>query len=154
MRRSFYLFTIATFIFAASGCNPYNNAGEGAATGGALGILAGGIIGHQSHDTGAGMLIGGAVGAVTGAAVGSQIQKPVVEQPAPVVVTQPAPVVVAQTPPATTYSGDTVIVNVPNTNGGYTAVVLKRSGNGYIGPQGEYYDQIPSTAQLQAMYGK
>ena len=153
MRRCFYLFTMAAFIFVISGCNPYNNAGEGAATGGALGALAGGIIGHQSHDTGAGMLIGGAVGAVAGAAVGSQIQKPE-PPPAQVVVAQPAPVVVAQTPPSTTYSGDMVTVNVPNSNGGYTAVVLKRSGNGYVGPQGEYYDQIPTTAQLQVMYGK
>jgi hypothetical protein len=153
MRRCFYLFTMAAFIFVISGCNPYNNAGEGAATGGALGALAGGIIGHQSHDTGAGMLIGSAVGAVAGAAVGSQIQKP---EPPPqqVIVAQPAPVVVAQAPPSTTYSGDTVTVNVPNSNGGYTAVELKRSGNGYVGPQGEYYDQIPATVQLQAMYGK
>lgn len=137
------------FIAAISGCNPYNNEGEGAAAGGALGALAGGVIGHQSHDTGAGMLIGGAVGAVTGAAIGSTIQKPVVEQPAPVVIEQPAQVI-----PSTTYSGDTVTVNVPNVNGGYTAVVLRRSGNGYVGPQGEYYDQVPSTAQLQAMYGR
>ena len=152
MKKYFYLFTMATFVFVISGCNPYNNEGEGAATGGALGALAGGIIGHQSHDTGAGMLIGGAVGAVAGAAVGSQIQKP---EPPPqqVIVAQPAPVVVSQVP-TTTYAGDTVTVNVPNSNGGYTAVVLKRSGNGYVGPQGEYYDQIPTIAQLQAMYGK
>jgi len=152
MKKYFYLFTMATFVFVLSGCNPYNNEGEGAATGGALGALAGGIIGHQSHDTGAGMLIGGAVGAVAGAAVGSQIQKP---EPPPqqVIVAQPAPVVVSQVP-TTTYAGDTVTVNVPNSNGGYTAIVLKRSGNGYVGPQGEYYDQIPTTAQLQAMYGK
>jgi len=152
MKKYFYLFTMATFVFVLSGCNPYNNEGEGAATGGALGALAGGIIGHQSHDTGAGMLVGGAVGAVAGAAVGSQIQKP---EPPPqqVIVAQPAPVVVSQVP-TTTYAGDTVTVNVPNSNGGYTAIVLKRSGNGYVGPQGEYYDQIPTTAQLQAMYGK
>jgi hypothetical protein len=153
MKKYFYSLTMIVFIAAISGCNPYNNEGEGAATGGALGALAGGIIGHQSHNTGAGMLIGGAVGAVTGAAVGSQIQKP---EPPPqqVIVEQPAPVVVAQTPPSETYSGDTVTVNVPNSNGGYTAVVLKRSGNGYLGPQGEYYDQVPTVAQLQAMYGK
>ncbi len=148
MKKYFYAVTMIAFIAAISGCNPYNNEGEGAATGGALGALAGGIIGHQSHDTGAGMLIGGAVGAVAGAAVGSQIQKPVEEQPAPVVVAQP------QAVPTTTYSGDTVTINVPNSNGGLTSVVLKRSGNGYIGPQGEYYDQVPSTEQLQAMYGK
>jgi len=137
-----------TLISAFSGCaNPYNNEGEGAATGGLLGAVAGGVIGHQSHDTGAGMLIGGALGAATGAVVGSQIQKP---EPPPqqVIMEQPAPVV-----PSTTYSGDTVTVNVPNNNGSYTAVVLRRSGNGYVGPQGEYYDQVPSTAQLRVMYG-
>ena len=149
MKKYFYSLTLIAFIVAVSGCNPYNNEGEGAAAGGALGALAGGIIGHQSHDTGAGMVIGGAVGAVTGAAIGSTIQKPVEEQPAPVVVAQPAQVV-----PTTTYSGDTVTLNVPNSSGGYIAVVLKRSGNGYVGPQGEYYDQIPTTEQLQAMYGK
>src|ERR1700722_650522 len=126
MRKAIYSLTLIISIAALSGCNPYNNEGEGAATGGALGALAGGIIGHQSHDTGAGMLIGGAVGAITGAAVGSTIQKPAYEEPAPVVVAQPAPVV-----PTTTYSGDTVSINVPNNNGGYTTVVLKRSGNGY-----------------------
>ena len=152
MKKYFYSLTMIVFLAAISGCaNPYNNEGEGAVTGGVLGAVAGGVIGHQSHDTGAGMLIGGALGAVAGAAVGSQIQKP--EPPAPVVVAQPAPVVVAQGP-STTYSGDTVTVNVPDSNGGYTAVVLKRSGNGYVGPQGEYYEQVPSTAQLQAMYAK
>ena len=153
MKKYFYSLTMIAFLAVLSGCaNPYNNEGEGAVTGGVLGAVAGGVIGHQSHDTGAGMLIGGAVGALAGAAVGSQIQKPE-PPPAQVVVTQSAPVVVAQGP-STTYSGDTVTVNVPNNNGGYTAVVLKRSGNGYVGPQGEYYDQVPSTEQLQAMYGK
>ena len=152
MKRYFYSLTVIAFLAAVSGCaNPYNNEGEGAVAGGVLGAVAGGVIGHQSHDTGAGMLIGGAVGAVAGAAVGSQIQKPEPPpQPATVVVAQPAPAVM----PSTTYSGDTVTVNVPNSSGGYTSVVLKRSGNGYVGPQGEYYDQVPSTDQLQAMYGK
>jgi hypothetical protein len=149
MKAYFYLPVVILLTAAVSGCNPYNNEGEGAATGGALGALAGGIIGHQSHDTGAGMIIGGALGAVTGAAVGSTVQKPDYEAPAPTVVGAPAPSV-----PSTVYSGDTVTVNVPNNSGGYTSVLLKRSGNGYVGPQGEYYDQIPSTEQLQAMYGR
>ena len=143
MRKYFYLFTMATFVFVISGCNPYNNAGEGAATGGALGALAGGIIGHQSHDTGAGMLIGGAVGAVAGAAVGSQIQKP--PDPTTGHCSSTGPVVVSQVP-TTTYAGDTVTVNVPNTNGGYTAMVLKRSGNGYVGPKASI--MIKSLQQL------
>lgn len=152
MKKFFYSLAMIVVIASALGCaNPYNNEGEGAVAGGLLGAVAGGVIGHQSHDTGAGMLVGGALGAATGAIVGSHIQKPEPPpEPAPVVVAQPSAVVV----PTTTYSGDSVTVNVPNNSGGYSAVVLKRSGNGYVGPQGEYYDQIPSTAQLQAMYGK
>jgi hypothetical protein len=151
MKKYFCVFSMVMLISAISGCNPYNNAGEGAAVGGGLGALAGGIIGHQSHDTAAGMLIGGAVGAVTGAAVGSQIQKP--EAPPAVVVAQPAPVVMAL-PPAEVITQDSIIVNLPNNDGTYTVVVLKRSGNGYVGPQGEFYTQLPSNDQLKIMYGK
>jgi len=45
-------------------------------------------------------------------------------------------------------------VNVPNDHGGYTTVLIKRSGNGFTGPQGEYYPQFPTVAQLKIMYGK
>jgi len=150
MKKYFYSLTILAFAATMTGCNTYNNAGEGAATGGVLGALAGGIIGNQDHhNTAAGMLIGGAVGAASGAVIGSQIPKDEPPpQPTTVVVAQPTAVV-----PSTTYSGDSVTVNVPNDNGGYTSVVLKRSGNGYVGPQGEYYEQVPTTSQLKAMYG-
>ncbi|PIU41365.1 MAG: hypothetical protein COS99_05755 [Candidatus Omnitrophica bacterium CG07_land_8_20_14_0_80_42_15] len=45
-------------------------------------------------------------------------------------------------------------VNVPNSKGGYTAVALKRSGNGFVGPQGEYYTEFPKIEQLKVMYAK
>jgi hypothetical protein len=45
-------------------------------------------------------------------------------------------------------------VNIPNTKGGYNGVILKRSGNGFIGPQGEYYAEFPKVEQLKVMYGK
>lgn len=45
-------------------------------------------------------------------------------------------------------------VNIPNSHGGYNAVVIKRSGSGFIGPQGEYYPEFPKIFQLQMMYGK
>jgi hypothetical protein len=45
-------------------------------------------------------------------------------------------------------------VNIPNDHGSYTAVIIKRSGNGYVGPQGEYYPDFPTVAQLKVMYGK
>ena len=51
------------------------------------------------------------------------------------------------------YAGyDDFTVNVPNGQGGYTALVIKKSGDGYVGPQGEYYPQFPSVAQLQGIY--
>ena len=69
---------------------------------------------------------------------------------APVPVVQAA--VVATAPVVT--GDDTFSVNVPNNKGGYTAVVLKKSGNGFIGPQGEFYADFPKVSQLQLMYGK
>jgi len=47
-----------------------------------------------------------------------------------------------------------VTVNVPSDKGGYVAITLKRSGNGYVGPQGEFYSQFPKVSQLQTMYGR
>ena len=45
-------------------------------------------------------------------------------------------------------------VNIPNRHGGYTAVVIKRTGSGYTGPQGEYYPEFPKVFQLEIIYGK
>jgi len=44
-------------------------------------------------------------------------------------------------------------VNVPNSQGGYTAIFIKKFGDGYIGPRGEHYSGFPTVAQLQAIYG-
>ena len=66
----------------------------------------------------------------------------------PVVASAPA---VTVTPNETT---DVLTVNIPNERGGYTAVTLKRSGNGFIGPQSEYYSEFPRVNQLRAIYGK
>ena len=49
---------------------------------------------------------------------------------------------------------DVFTVNIPNSQGAYTAVTLKRSGNGFVGPQGEFYTEFPRVEQLKAMYGK
>jgi hypothetical protein len=48
---------------------------------------------------------------------------------------------------------DSFTVNVPNAQGGYTALAIQTSGNGYTGPQGEFYASFPSVAQLQVVYG-
>ncbi len=44
-------------------------------------------------------------------------------------------------------------INIPNARGGYTGVTLKRSDNGFIGPQGEFYPEFPGVEQLEIIYG-
>lgn len=63
-----------------------------------------------------------------------------------------APAITA--PAGTSQETDSITVNIPNNRGGYTAVTLKKSGNGFIGPQGEYYPEFPKVAQLVIIYGK
>ncbi|MBF0505042.1 MAG: hypothetical protein HQL14_08075 [Candidatus Omnitrophica bacterium] len=86
------------------------------------------------------------------------VQQPpvVVSQPQVTVVTTP---VVQQVPvepaaPVTVDLQDSFTVNVPSDKGGYAAVVIKKSGNGFVGPQGEFYSEFPKVSQLKVMYGK
>ena len=45
-------------------------------------------------------------------------------------------------------------VNIPHNGGkGYVPVVLTKTTNGFLGPQGEFYAQFPTVAHLQLMYG-
>ena len=70
----------------------------------------------------------------------------------PVTVVQPAPVMAA---PPLLNARDVFSLNIPNNNGvGYTTVLIKKSGNGYVGPQGEFYPEFPKVVQLKVMYGK
>ena len=45
-------------------------------------------------------------------------------------------------------------VNIPNSKGSYTQVIIKKSGDGYIGPQGERYQEFPKVEQLKTRYSK
>lgn len=75
----------------------------------------------------------------------------VVQPPAQVIV---EPTMVAVSPVAQKMQ-DEFTINIPNTTGsGYASVMIKRSGTGFTGPQGEYYAEFPKIVQLQAMYGK
>jgi len=66
----------------------------------------------------------------------------------------PAPAVnYSSSPVSVTSSRATVVINVPNSNGSYTPVILVKTNNGYIGPQGEYYLGRPTVDQLRALYG-
>lgn len=70
----------------------------------------------------------------------------------PNVVYAPAPEATPVT--VTQAQGNTVTINIPNSKGSYTPVVLTKHKNGYIGSQGEYYEGHPTVEQLRVLYGK
>ena len=73
-----------------------------------------------------------------------------------VVTTAPAVITPAAAPSVTQPSaaeGETVVINIPNTKGGYTPITLKKYKTGYVGPQGEYYEGHPTVDQLKVLYG-
>jgi hypothetical protein len=88
------------------------------------------------------------------------VQPSVVVVPNTAAVTQPASAAAVKTVETTASAAstanteDSFSVNIPNSKGTYTPVTLKRSGNGFVGPQGEYYPQFPSIEQLKVMYAK
>lgn len=79
----------------------------------------------------------------------------VVEPPSVVIIEEPVTErEVVMTKPTRNNDQDSFTVNISNNRGGYTAVVLKRSGGGFIGPQGEFYPDFPKVEQLKLMYAK
>jgi hypothetical protein len=84
------------------------------------------------------------------------VPPPVVNQQqvlqAPTVAQQAQPVAATQV--TATADDNYFTVNIPNDKGGYNQVTLKRSANGFVGPQGEFYPSFPSVSQLKAMYVK
>ncbi len=81
----------------------------------------------------------------------------VVPQPVAPVGSAPAPAAVparVAAPPAAAEPEESFTINIPNDKGGSTPVMMRRSGGGFYGPQGEYYSEFPSVKQLKAMYGK
>lgn len=76
--------------------------------------------------------------------------------PPPAVAPQPAPAASVDATVKTEYkeSIDTYDIYIPNQNGSYTLVTLKKAEKGFIGPQGEFYPEHPTVEQLKALYGK
>jgi hypothetical protein len=63
----------AAIVLLPVGCSSMSNTDKGLLGGAALGGVAGGLIGHACHNTGAGVAIGALAGGLTGAAVGNDI---------------------------------------------------------------------------------
>ena len=50
------------------------------------------------------------------------------------------------------YDFETFTLKIPRKYGGYESIRLTRDGEGFVGPQGEYYDRFPRVAQLRVIY--
>jgi hypothetical protein len=48
---------------------------------------------------------------------------------------------------------NTQIINIRNSNSSISQVKVSRSGTGWVGPRGEWYDHMPTEAELKPIYG-
>jgi outer membrane lipoprotein SlyB len=111
-----------------------NNTMAGATLGGVLG----GVLGNNVGD-GRNQVLGAALGALLGGLAGNQYGR--------------GQDTLNNRLTAMEQAQSTVTVMVHNSNGSYTPVVLRRYGNEFIGPRGEYYTALPGDAQLKPIYG-
>ena len=105
----------------------------GAALGGAL---IGGIIGHQSDETGEGIAVGAAIFGV------GQLLKQTDE--------------LAHKEwehEDDDECDEPVVIEIHNSNGSISPVKLEKEGSVYIGPKGERYEEMPTEEQLKPIYG-
>ena len=102
-----------------------------AQTGAGLGALIGGGIGQLAGEDTESTLAGAAIGAGAGYIIGSQQEnKEVKENP------------------------DSFIkISFTNSDGTTTTIALRKVDSGYVGPEGEYYDKLPTQKELKAKYG-
>ncbi len=126
---------VSVGLVFVGGCE--SDAGKGAGIGGLAGAGVGAIIGHQSGNTAGGALIGGAVGAGGGYMIGNERDKKKTEA--------------EMNNLRSEMSVETVTVT--NSNGSKISVRLQKQGVGYVGPRGEYYDHLPTDAELKPVYG-
>jgi len=118
-------------IWLLGGCE---SAGQtGALLGAGAGALAGQAIGGDTKST----LIGAGIGGGVGYMIGSERDKKKA----------------AADRESIRQQMNTVTVNITNSNGSITPVVLRKQGVGYIGPRGEYYNALPTPDQLKLIYG-
>ena len=110
--------------------------GIGAGVGAGVGAIAGNNIHGFSRAEGAvaGALIGGLIGGVAG-----NQQAQINEQQHQI--------------NTMSQQANQTIVNVTNSNGSITPVILTRHGNQWRGPRGELYNTLPVPAQLKSVYG-
>lgn len=132
------LCVLAAMIVAA-GCatRQQEYAARGAAGGGVIGAILGNNIDGLNTEEGA------LLGAITGGLFGGHVGQTRVEQ-------ERARRQIQQLEK----QANTETIWIRNSNGSRTAVIMQKAEGGqWIGPKGEYYDHLPSAAELRPVYG-
>lgn len=119
---------------ASMGQHERTGSTAGALTGAALGGIIGNNVGDGKND-----VLGAAIGAAVGGYLGNMYGKREDYVDARLNANEAA--------------ANTITINVVNSNGSYTPVLLRRNGGTWIGPRGEVYTAIPSEVQLKSVYG-
>ena len=73
---------------------------------------------------------------------------------APIQAPAPAPISQQTVAPASNEPSDAIETYIPNGNGSFTVVTLRKTEKGFMGPQGEFYADHPTEDQLKARYCK
>jgi len=126
-------------LLFSGGCE--TKAQTGAVLGTLLGVGVGALVGGSVGDVGAGALIGGAFGAGGGYRVGNEGDKKDAKEQTAYEINQ------------LRQETNTLMINIRNSNGSITPVMIRRQGINYIGPKGELYYAIPTEEQLKPIYG-
>ena len=74
--------------------------------------------------------------------------------PAPSIMPAASPVVAPSTSLQPAPANNPMEINIPNGDGSYTSVTLTKTDKGFLGPQGEFYADHPTEAQLKTRYCK
>ena len=73
---------------------------------------------------------------------------------APIQASAPAPISQQTVVPASNGPSDAIETYIPNGNGSFTVVTLRKTEKGFMGPQGEFYSDHPTEDQLKSRYCK
>jgi outer membrane lipoprotein SlyB len=128
MKSTYFILFVAS-LFIVSGLSL--SCGNKAATGAGIGALIGAGIGQAAGRNTESTLIGAGVGAGAGYLIGSHEENKEVRQ----------------NPDSFTE------IEFTNSDGTTTKVALRKANGGYIGPQGEYYEKLPTQSEMKKKYG-
>ena len=131
---SFWVMVVLISLLGFGGCE--SDAGTGSLIGAGVGAIAGQVIGGDTKST----LIGAGIGAVGGHIIGDQRDQKKAR---------------AQTQAEINnlrQEMNVVLVNITNSNSSISQIRLRKQGIGYVGPNGEYYNSLPTATELEPIY--